>query len=57
MGIREIGKHTPGIDAQAPALLDRLLMGGLALLILCALAALLLKGAALVVWEEFHPRA
>lgn len=43
------------LDSFVQAILDRFVLSGLGLILLCALFALLVKGAISVLWNNTHP--
>lgn len=53
MGVQMIGKYGVALDSFAQVVIDRLLLWGLGMIVLLAVAVLMFKGIALLLWDEF----
>ena len=53
MDVQVIGKYGATLDSLVQTTISRLLLAGLGVVLLCAVAALLLKGTVVLLWDEF----
>ena len=57
MDVQKINKREAALDSFVQATIDRLALSGLGLILLCALFALLVKGAISILWSNTLPES
>ena len=52
MDVQVIGKYGASLDSFVQTTINRLLLAGLGIVLVCAIVALIFKGTALLLWDE-----